>query len=319
MPTRRWWQHPAFVITALVLFPPGGIALAWLSHWSKAKKIVATVLAGLWFLAPFLGDPPKDPKDDAKPKAAATVTPSARPAPSEPPNLVGKNLKEAKAAAGTAGYNATSHDASDDNAGQWDDDNWKVCFQTSVDRQAGKKPTLDFGVVRNEVPCPAKDGEKIPWPKMPGVTGMTFEKASETLKPIGFKEIEPASAYTDVTLPGAVDDWKVCFQEPEAAEEIQSPEVETARLMLTSPSTACPKSPHTELHPAPEAPDVPEPEDDDSSSSGGSSSTSGSGGGGSTYYKNCTAVRAAGAAPIRQGDPGFGSHLDRDGDGVACE
>lgn len=44
-----------------------------------------------------------------------------------------------------------------------------------------------------------------------------------------------------------------------------------------------------------------------------------SGGGGSTYYANCTAVRAAGAAPIRSGDPGYGSHLDRDGDGVACE
>lgn len=39
----------------------------------------------------------------------------------------------------------------------------------------------------------------------------------------------------------------------------------------------------------------------------------------SAYYKNCTAVRDAGAAPIRTGDPGYGSHLDRDGDGVACE
>ncbi|MED0665757.1 excalibur calcium-binding domain-containing protein [Bacillus badius] len=37
------------------------------------------------------------------------------------------------------------------------------------------------------------------------------------------------------------------------------------------------------------------------------------------YYKNCAAVRAAGAAPIYRGDPGYGSHLDREGDGVACE
>ncbi|PFG41769.1 excalibur calcium-binding domain-containing protein [Isoptericola jiangsuensis] len=36
-------------------------------------------------------------------------------------------------------------------------------------------------------------------------------------------------------------------------------------------------------------------------------------------YDNCTAVREAGAAPIRTGDPGYGRHLDRDGDGVACE
>lgn len=37
------------------------------------------------------------------------------------------------------------------------------------------------------------------------------------------------------------------------------------------------------------------------------------------YYANCAAVRAAGAAPLYRGQPGYGSHLDRDGDGVACE
>lgn len=38
-----------------------------------------------------------------------------------------------------------------------------------------------------------------------------------------------------------------------------------------------------------------------------------------TYYRNCSEVRAAGAAPLRAGDPGYARHLDRDGDGVACE
>jgi hypothetical protein len=37
------------------------------------------------------------------------------------------------------------------------------------------------------------------------------------------------------------------------------------------------------------------------------------------YYANCTAVRAAGAAPIHVGQPGYSSKLDRDGDGVGCE
>lgn len=37
------------------------------------------------------------------------------------------------------------------------------------------------------------------------------------------------------------------------------------------------------------------------------------------YYANCDAVRAAGAAPIRPGDPGFQKKFDRDGDGVGCE
>lgn len=47
-------------------------------------------------------------------------------------------------------------------------------------------------------------------------------------------------------------------------------------------------------------------------SSGGSS-----GGGG--YYANCSAARAAGAAPLRAGAPGYRAALDRDKDGVACE
>lgn len=38
-----------------------------------------------------------------------------------------------------------------------------------------------------------------------------------------------------------------------------------------------------------------------------------------TYYQNCDAVRAAGAAPLLAGQPGYAPKLDRDGDGVACE
>ncbi|AZL07732.1 hypothetical protein CXR25_15265 [Brevibacterium aurantiacum] len=55
------------------------------------------------------------------------------------------------------------------------------------------------------------------------------------------------------------------------------------------------------------------------SDSGQKSTSSGSGSSGSVYYKNCTAVRDAGAAPVRRGDPGYASHLDRDGDGIGCE
>jgi hypothetical protein len=39
----------------------------------------------------------------------------------------------------------------------------------------------------------------------------------------------------------------------------------------------------------------------------------------SVYYANCTEARAAGAAPIREGEPGYAPHLDRDRDGIACE
>jgi pyruvate/2-oxoglutarate dehydrogenase complex dihydrolipoamide acyltransferase (E2) component len=40
---------------------------------------------------------------------------------------------------------------------------------------------------------------------------------------------------------------------------------------------------------------------------------------GGVYYANCDAARAAGAAPVRVGDPGYSTKLDRDGDGIGCE
>lgn len=48
-------------------------------------------------------------------------------------------------------------------------------------------------------------------------------------------------------------------------------------------------------------------------------SSGGGGGGGNVFYKNCDAVRAAGAAPLFRGQPGYSRDLDGDGDGVACE
>jgi micrococcal nuclease len=43
------------------------------------------------------------------------------------------------------------------------------------------------------------------------------------------------------------------------------------------------------------------------------------GGGGTVYYANCAEARAAGAAPLHRGQPGYREGLDRDKDGVACE
>ena len=39
----------------------------------------------------------------------------------------------------------------------------------------------------------------------------------------------------------------------------------------------------------------------------------------SAYFANCSQARAAGAAPLFRGLPGYRSDMDRDGDGVACE
>ena len=39
----------------------------------------------------------------------------------------------------------------------------------------------------------------------------------------------------------------------------------------------------------------------------------------SVYYSGCNAARAAGAAPIHAGEPGYREEMDGDDDGIACE
>lgn len=56
-----------------------------------------------------------------------------------------------------------------------------------------------------------------------------------------------------------------------------------------------------------------------SAGDGSGRARSGTSSGGSAYYRNCAAARAAGAAPVYRGDPGYARRLDRDGDGVGCE
>ena len=77
-----------------------------------------------------------------------------------------------------------------------------------------------------------------------------------------------------------------------------------AAILATCPGQPVPGDVTPAPAPAPDAQPVPGPA---------------VGPGSGTYYANCEAVRAAGAAPIRPGEPGYRNGLDRDGDGVACE
>ena len=74
---------------------------------------------------------------------------------------------------------------------------------------------------------------------------------------------------------------------------------------FTAPSVATPSEPATTPAPVPIAPPAAPPAAPPS--------------GGEVYYANCAAARAAGAAPIRVGQPGYRTALDGDKDGIACE
>lgn len=41
--------------------------------------------------------------------------------------------------------------------------------------------------------------------------------------------------------------------------------------------------------------------------------------GSNVYFRNCNEARAAGAAPLRRGEPGYREAMDGDRDGIACE
>ncbi|WP_344414045.1 thermonuclease family protein [Amycolatopsis minnesotensis] len=81
-----------------------------------------------------------------------------------------------------------------------------------------------------------------------------------------------------------------------------------------SPSSVAPPAPPVERTvappPTPKAAPPPEPTTEAPPASSG---------GGSAYYKNCDAARAANAAPLHVGEPGYRPALDRDHDGTACE
>jgi hypothetical protein len=88
------------------------------------------------------------------------------------------------------------------------------------------------------------------------------------------------------------------------------------RILTSCPGQPLPAAGAIALGGGPERVAAPAPSHT-TSSQAGSSDVAGAESG--VFYENCTAVRAAGADPIHVGDPGYSRHLDRDGDGVACE
>lgn len=108
-----------------------------------------------------------------------------------------------------------------------------------------------------------------------------------------------ASTAVQSTLRGLDRDGRTCGTAvtSSTAPTTTRPSTTTRTPDVDRPRTPRPVAPHT----APRA-----------ASSGGSSGAGG-------YYANCSAARAAGAAPLSAGAPGYRAALDRDKDGVACE
>lgn len=280
-PARPWWKSTAASLGLIVVvgvlaavnFLAGflvmivAFVLLWvLPPWKWGAKLGATVgtFVLLVIAGGVSGQLDEEKKDEAKPVASKSGAPAGEPSASPSgtrapvkakasrpavPDYVGKPLDQAEKSARAAGFSVGAHDASEQRRSIVLRSGWLVCFQQArVDDGRG---AVDFGAVKDGEPCPKREGEPLPWPTMPELTGKTWKAASTTLTGLGVAEdrIEAEAAYTNDPLPaeGSYDDWEVCASEPDAGDDIQTTRTPAVTLRLTDPGQPCPGGGSTEL------------------------------------------------------------------------
>lgn len=175
-------------------------------------------------------------------------------------------------------------------------------------------------------PGPAATPSPSAGPLMPELIGKTSAEAQALVKPVVTKAVEERSAYNDVPLAAVHAQWTVCFQTPAAAAPVTADT--SVEISLVAPGTPCPAQAGATLRPAktPSPAKTSSPSKPPAASAAPAapkpnpkSSPSPAPGPKDVSYKNCAEAKAAGAAPIRRGQPGYAKHLDRDNDGIACD
>ena len=147
--------------------------------------------------------------------------------------------------------------------------------------------------------------------EVPDVVGMKGDDAADALKKAGLSK---TPSYTDadgeesVWAPG---NWSVTAQDPAAGERVPADQAITLTVNHDSADAAASAAAEATEQAAQEEPAQPEAPAQEPQSEPEEPAR--------TYYANCTEAKAAGAAPLYRGDPGYRAKLDRDHDGVACE
>lgn len=84
--SKKWYQQKRWVIGSLLIFPPLGIPLLWLTRWPRAGKVGGSVLSGILLLSALTSEP-SEPTSVAVHQPAtveapdASVQPKAEPSP----------------------------------------------------------------------------------------------------------------------------------------------------------------------------------------------------------------------------------------------
>jgi len=80
--SQQWYQQKRWILASLLLFPPLGILLLWLTHWPRAGKIGGSIFSSLILLVALTGEssePSSEPTvERAEPSALETVTAPAK-------------------------------------------------------------------------------------------------------------------------------------------------------------------------------------------------------------------------------------------------
>ncbi|WP_454924565.1 excalibur calcium-binding domain-containing protein [Actinomyces gerencseriae] len=175
---------------------------------------------------------------------------------------------------------------------------------------------------------------------VPDVIGMKGDVAAETLKEAGLTQ---KPNYTDADGEESVmkaSNWSVTAQDPAAGEQVRADRAITLTVNHDSADAAASASASASAAAAAEAsasaaaaeaepPEpavqkeepapVEEPAQEPAQAPRQSGQNPDSEGAAGAYYANCTEAKAAGAAPLYRGEPGYREKLDRDKDGIACE
>ncbi|MFD9434299.1 hypothetical protein [Streptomyces sp. NPDC060002] len=221
--------------------------------WAR-KRIVIPAALLIFFVGVGIGSSGSSDREktgvssDAKPQPTVTLTKTAaattkdedgkqtsdnKPVTDEDkqatvPNFVGMGLQSAQDKAQEAGfYGLTSHDSLGRDRMQAFDRNWKVCSQ-NVKAGASKSTDtdLDFGAVKLEEVCPAKDEKPLAAEggKMPDFAGKSVKAARTALDSgtsITVQDALPADRWVLVE-----SNWKVCTQTPFAGASLSGQPVE---------------------------------------------------------------------------------------------
>ncbi|GAA4974816.1 hypothetical protein GCM10023205_46980 [Yinghuangia aomiensis] len=159
--------------------------------------------------------------------------------------------------------------------------------------------------------------------ELPDLTGKDLATATATAKQLGFASIGYHDAVGKNRAPVPDKTWKVCDQTPKPGpssvqDKVDFGAVPSKENCLAQPTVSAQK-PTGAPTKASSTGGVTTPPRNEPTRPDPRPTTKNPFPTTIVFYRNCAEARAAGAAPLHVGEPGYSRMLDRDGDGVACD